>query len=277
VRRVNDESVTLVEYPPLGKTWLKAFYGRHPQCQTVLAKPIEKARIEGTTPEILQKWFDAYQQEVVEDPDVRESNVYNMDESGFSIGAIKAGKVVVDKQVRTRYQAEPGRQEWVTVIECICGDGTSISPYIIFKGMDINRKWVPENVPHTWRIGVGANGWTSQKHAMEWMREVFEPETRSKAGTFLRTNSLTRDKLPRVLICDGHDSHVTGDVIEHCMENNIKLLILPPHSSHFTQPLDIGIFSPLEEYMTQETLHLIRPKSQLFKKWNGWKLTSKQG
>ncbi len=42
------------------------------------------------------------------------------------------------------------------------------------------------------------------------------------------------------------------------MENNIKSLILPPHSSHFTQPLDIGIFSPLKEYMTQEIDPLVR-------------------
>lgn len=50
------------------------------------------------------------------------------------------------------------------------------------------------------------------------------------------------------------------------MENNIKLLILPPHSSHFTQPLDIAIFSPLKEYMTQETLHLINAKVATFQK-----------
>src|SRR5438046_1881606 len=41
------------------------------------------------------------------------------------------------------------------------------------------------------------------------------------------------------------------------MEKNIKLLILPPHSSHFTQRLDIGIFSPLKEYMTQEINPLV--------------------
>jgi hypothetical protein len=50
------------------------------------------------------------------------------------------------------------------------------------------------------------------------------------------------------------------------MNNNIKLLILSPHSSHFTQPLDIGIFSPLKEYMTQATLHLVSAKVATFQK-----------
>src|SRR5436305_4301491 len=72
------------------------------------------------------------------------------------------------------------------------------------------------------------------------MSTVFESKTKAKT-----------ENLPRVLICDGHDNHLTGDFIKYCMENNIKLLILPAHSSHFTQPLDIGIFSPLKEYLSQ--------------------------
>jgi DDE superfamily endonuclease len=44
------------------------------------------------------------------------------------------------------------------------------------------------------------------------------------------------------------------------MTNNIKLLILPPHSSQFTQPLNISIFSPLKEFMTQEIAPLVPTK-----------------
>ena len=73
------------------------------------------------------------------------------------------------------------------------------------------------------------------------MKDCFDPQTREKAAGH-----------PRVLICDGHGSHVTGKFIRFCMDNNIKLLILPPHSSHFTQPLDIGMFSPLKNYMSTE-------------------------
>ena len=42
------------------------------------------------------------------------------------------------------------------------------------------------------------------------------------------------------------------------MDNNIILMILPPHSSHLTQPLDIGIFGPLKTAMSAETDPLIR-------------------
>jgi hypothetical protein len=33
------------------------------------------------------------------------------------------------------------------------------------------------------------------------------------------------------------------------MQNNIDLLILPPHTSHVTQPLDIAIFGPLKRHI----------------------------
>src|SRR5208282_4454540 len=59
---------------------------------------------------------------------------YNYDESGFGIGKVKIMRVIIDIKVKQNYQAEPDRQEWVTIMDCICADGTSISPMIIFKG-----------------------------------------------------------------------------------------------------------------------------------------------
>src|SRR6266480_3308906 len=77
-------------------------------------------------------------------------------------------------------------------------------------------------------------------------QRCFEPATREKA------NGQTR-----VLICDGHGSHVTADFIRHCREHNIVLLILPPHSSHLTQPLDVAVFGPLKKAMAAELQHII--------------------
>jgi DDE superfamily endonuclease len=41
------------------------------------------------------------------------------------------------------------------------------------------------------------------------------------------------------------------------MFHHIVLLILPPHTSHLTQPLDIGIFSPLKRHMAAELQGII--------------------
>src|SRR5438105_2391067 len=65
--------------------------------------------------------------------------------------------------------------------------------------------------------------------------EVFEPTTRDKANGE-----------PRLLICNGHESHITASWIAHCMKNNIIFMVLLLHSSHLTQPLDVGVFGPLK-------------------------------
>lgn len=80
-----------------------------------------------------------------------------------------------------------------------------------------------------------------------WLRRCFEPSTREKAKG--RT---------RLLICDGHESHITGDFIGYCMYHNIVLLLLPPHTSHLTQPLDVAVFGPLKKTMSTESQGLIQ-------------------
>ena len=47
--------------------------------------------------------------------------------------------IVIDSDVKVEYQAQSGRREWVTIIECICVDGSSIPPLIIFKGKNLSK------------------------------------------------------------------------------------------------------------------------------------------
>ena len=126
---------------------------------------------------MLKKWFDAFYEEVETDPEVLRENVYNMDESGFCIGTIKAGRVIINASIRSKLQAQPGRQEWVTVVECICVDGTMISPLVIFKGEMLSTAWVPASVAEDWRFSCNTKGWTSNLHGVEWLRRIFEPST----------------------------------------------------------------------------------------------------
>jgi hypothetical protein len=49
-----------------------------------------------------------------------------------------------------------------------------------------------------------------------------------------------------MLVLDGHESHESIEFQDYCKANNIITLGLPPHSSHLTQPLDVGCFSVLK-------------------------------
>ena len=94
-------------------------------------------------------------------------------------------------------------------------------------------------------FSANSNGWTSNTLGLEWLSSVFEPKTRAKA-----------EGKTRLLICDGHDSHINGFFISFCMANDIQLLILPPYTSHMLQPLDVAIFGPLKRALTTAMMPL---------------------
>jgi hypothetical protein len=64
--------------------------------------------------------------------------------------------------------------------------------------------------------------------------QVFDRHTRRLAGN-----------RRRLLIVDGHSSHVNIAFLNKCDELRILVLILPPHSTYRLQPLDVGLFGPL--------------------------------
>ena len=200
----------------------------------------------GVTKQVVMGWFDAYK-DLVTRLHIQEHNVYNMDETGFSIGTMESTRIIVDSTLRTRHQAHQGRQEWVTAVECICMDGTTIDPFIIFKGQNVLQSWIPQEVINKWYFSANSKGWTSNLHGIEWLKCVFEPTTREKADG---------GKQQCLLICDGHDSHISGSFISHCMQNRISILILPSHTSHVLQPLDVAVFGPLKKRLTTALSHL---------------------
>jgi len=99
--------------------------------------------------EVLNQWFDAYK-DIISTLGIEEKNTYNMDETGFSIGTMESTRVIVDSTLRTKYQAHSGGQEWISVIECICADRTTIEPLVIFKGQNVLQSWVPNEIINKW-------------------------------------------------------------------------------------------------------------------------------
>ena len=51
---------------------------------------------------------------------------------------------------------------------------------------------------------------------------------------------------PIIIFFDGHGSHLTVHMIELARKCGVHLFCLPPHTTHKLQPLDVGIFGPLQ-------------------------------
>jgi DDE superfamily endonuclease len=210
-QRENEITISLLSPLKFGDSWVQRFLHRHPELETAISCTIESSRIKETSKEAINKWFDELM-EVIKEYRIEIENMYNMDETGFSIGNIQGAYVVVNKELQTKYQVHPGRQEWVTALECVCADGGKIPPFIILKGKNLSSSWIPKESLGKGEVcfGCSEKGWTSNDLGLKWLKNCFEPATRGKAGG--RT---------RMLISDGHESHVSPDFSAFCMEHNI--------------------------------------------------------
>ena len=51
-----------------------------------------------------------------------------------------------------------------------------------------------------------------------------------------------------LLILDGHNSHVTLEVVQEVKSAKLDLLTLPSHTSHALQPMDVAVFKPFKQH-----------------------------
>lgn len=162
------------------------------------------------------------------------------------MGQTRATRRIVTKEALLKgaiTATQDGSREFITLIASISADGAHIAPTLIYKAEShaIQDVWV-ENVTQEDRVhfSVSENGWSSDEMGLAWLKEVFDRQTQPVSG-----------RNARLLIVDGHSSHVNMDFLNFASEKRILIAVLPPHSTHRLQPLDVGLFSPLATYYSQ--------------------------
>lgn len=171
---------------------------------------------------------------VLQDLAILPENVYNMDETGVILSMLGSVKVLIGKDDLRGHRGASINRTLVTAIECISADGRSLSPLVIWPALTHWSNWTTHPTPG-WHYGVSENGYNDSKISLEWLKRVFDVETRDWANG-----------KPRVLICDGFGTHETLEILEFCFENNIVLCRLPSYTSHKLQPCDVSVFAPLK-------------------------------
>lgn len=239
----------------INNRWFRRFCKRHSIIQTAFSRPYDYQRAKAEDPEAIQKWLRFVESKIQEYGAMPE-DIYNFDETGFTAGRIVSKKVIgraIQQKGSSRLpprDIQSGDRTFTTVIECISGAGVALPPLILLPGKSITDDVVSQQVQHGWRFMESHNGWTNDKIALLWLREVFEPSTKNTSGVY------------RLLILDGHGSHLTNAFNAYCSDHKIVPLCMPAHSSHLLQPLDISVFGPLKRVYGPE-IQKITAKSQI--------------
>ena len=199
-----------------------------------------------------EAYFDLLHQKI-DEYRLEAGDIYNMDEKGFLIGIVGTSKRVFSKRQwdkkEVRASLQDGSRELLTLLACICADGSSLPPGLIYASARgaIRSNWV-EGIAvgeHDVFITSSPSGWSNNDVGLAWLEQVFDRCTKNKPGRW------------RLLILDGHGSHLTPEFIEYCNRYRILLMVFPPHSTHTLQPLDVVMFKPLSSsYSNELTQHL---------------------
>jgi hypothetical protein len=166
--------------------------------------------------------------------------IYNVDETGFSIGSSRKSVVLLDQLNQRQEKKQLGRQEWITCLECVSALGVTLPLYLIFKGENLNSGWVLDETLGDWNFITSKKGWTSDLIGFEWLKTHFQ--------LFVSKST----NLRHLLIINSHSSHITAQFIAFCITSKIDLFLLLPYSSHKTQPLNLSIFRPLKTALNLE-------------------------
>jgi hypothetical protein len=224
----------------LGVHWVDRYIERH-QVDLISrwATGIDRSRHQADSQLKYSLYFELLRSKLSQ-YDIEPCNMYNMDEKGCMLGILTRSKRVFSRRLfeegKIKAHIQDGNREWITLLACICADGSALRPALIYQSDSgsIQDTWLqalrPEDQVY---ISSSPSGWTNNDIGLSWLKQVFDRSTKEKAG-----------RSYRLLILDGHGSHLTMDFIEYCDRNRILLAVYPPHSTHTLQPLDVVMFKP---------------------------------
>jgi hypothetical protein len=121
--------------------------------------------------------------------------------------------------------SQDSNRENITLMATICADRSRIPPGLIYQSEAglIQDTWL-DNFDKNGEIAyfaVTQKGWTNENVGLYWLEYIFDRHTKAKAGNHRR-----------LLIVNGHNSHVNMRFINYCDQNHILLAVLSLYSTY---------------------------------------------
>ena len=232
VRQLLDKdgrSNPFVENRP-GRDWWYGFLRRHPRLSFRSPEQLQISRASACSKERLTQWYTAFEQFLKANGVKDADQIWNADETGCPL-CPKTGRVLAMCGAKDVYQVTGNSKEQVTTLCAISAAGNFVPPMHIFAGKRFKVDPMEGCVSNAY-FGKSQRGWIITELFYRWLVEHF-----------VKYSAAVR---PLILLVDGHSSHIDINTSKFCKENGILLYCLPPHSSHITQPLDVGFYGPLK-------------------------------
>ena len=218
----------------VSRQWAKRWIIRNSAFwKTLRSKPIAIKRRDAHKLEDIKTHFREFER-CLKHWTIQNEDIYNFDETGFQIGVVSGSKVLVPIHCEVVYASDPDNKELVTAVVTLNYAGKKVPPMIIFKGAYHLRKHFDNDLDPNTYFARSENGFTTDYLGLKYIEHF---------NRFTKANTVGRYRL---LIFDGHGSHVTQNFVDFCWEHQIQPYLLIPHLTHLLQPLDVGVFQYLK-------------------------------
>ena len=186
--------------------------------------------------------------------------IFNLDEKGLTTEH-KPPHIVASSH-DCPLAVTSGKGQTVTLIGCGSASGTAIPPFFVFPGKRMNESLLAGKSPGA-AATMSDSGWSNHAIFRQYLVEHF---VKYAPG---------RDNEKCLIVLDGHKSHVSVGLTEWARDHGIILFILPAHTSHILQPMDVSCFGPFEKMFNAECHKLTRLTSATVTRYNVCELACK--
>lgn len=181
---------------------------------------------------------------------------FNMDETGFikryQKASYKKCAYLKALPVKPRF-IEKVDSHHISLVGCISLDNMSVKPHIIGTLVNLPEEIRKSPLYTGFNYSCSKKGYMNSKVMVEWLSNTFIPHIKYKRSVY----GLEPDT-PTLLLMDGLKAHISEEAIQLMNTNHIVKILLPPHSSHLFQPLDLIIFGKLKRtYGVSEISHSV--------------------
>ncbi|KAF8592788.1 hypothetical protein K439DRAFT_1274546, partial [Ramaria rubella] len=220
-----------------GHVWVARFLEKHAsELQPGKAQGLDPKRVTVFNETVVSRHFDLLG-ETLTKYDVPPENIYNEDEKGLQLGGGRKNlnrQFIFETGVKQCYIICLDLLTLVTVIEAVCADGSMLPPVLIIPGAQTGEWWTVLN--DCTSVATSPSGWTDDELYRLWFEKVFllHAASRNTSGKHI------------LLITNGHGSHQHLDIVNMAFKHKVLLYSLPPHTTHKLQPLDVGVFGPVQ-------------------------------
>ncbi len=223
----------------MSNDWIYGFLGRWKnRLSSLKPRSLSSTRAYNTTQEVVASYYDQLKITLEKNNMMdKPHRIFNLDETGLN-PEHRPHSVVAGKNSKPQALTSP-RGSTTTVIACGNAIGNSLPPYFIFKGKRLMPELLKGCLPGT-DAAMTDSGWSNGQVLQKYLE------------TFFLKYVPTAVHDPVLLMYDGHASHVTLPIIQWARDHNIILFVLPPHTSHVLQPLDVSCFGPFKAVYYQE-------------------------